>query len=89
VLARLGRHDQADACLRRAMALLRDVNDPVALGLAQCSVAENASLAGNPTLAFQAFGSARELLELSGAGPSSELARRIAGVERRLNSPCS
>jgi hypothetical protein len=86
VLVQAGRLDEADECLSRGETLLREINDPLSLGLLLCESAHLRKQRGQTAEALIAIDEARVLAGVSGAQETSELGLAIARAVKRVGS---
>jgi len=88
-LARLREYESARGCFTNGEALLREVSDPLSLGVLLCERADCEWRAGNTTAAYRAFREARALAATAGTGAQSELGLALARVESWLGPQAS
>lgn len=77
-LARLGRAPEAQACLDRGEACLRELPDRLSLAILMCDRAEVASGTGDEAIAYSALQEAELIADELQCEPGSELRRRLA-----------
>jgi predicted ATPase/class 3 adenylate cyclase len=84
-LAQTGDHRGASACLGAGAALIEARGDFLSLGVLRCIEAEALVLSGEAGPARVAFEQARQCLLASAAGTSSELGRRFARLQTKVD----
>jgi tetratricopeptide (TPR) repeat protein len=84
--SRLHEFDRARECFAAGQTLLRDVSDTVGLGVLLGDLAECEWRAGHRDAASRALAEARQMAEVAGAGPQSELGQAIARVVKLLEA---
>jgi tetratricopeptide (TPR) repeat protein len=84
-LARLGEFELARERLAAGEGLLRQVSDPLSLGILLCDRADCERLAGDYPAARRAFKEAKAIAGTSGAGSQSELGQALKRLEALLS----
>ena len=84
LLAERGRHAESREAFRKGEALLREVGDQLGLVMLFCERGRAEAAGGDDAAARAALAAAEEVAEAMGAGPDSEVGRRIVALRETL-----